>query len=291
MSIISTILGVESSGGYNLLQGNIGDINNATGNLAQGYFQIVPTTWAQYGGLATGYANPMDAPYATQLQIAQNIPVNQWGPATQSALANNGYTYSGNTTLGQLLNQYGESPTATTPADGSSPGSSPLGTSVTIDPNGASEFGGSDVVSGEYDTASGLPYDTGTAYTGDTSNLIGDLGGIGGSGTGNDQGTPNLGGGITSPQLPTGQQGQVLPGQQNTGEASIAGQAVQKGLGQAGTDVQQAAGGIAGTLTSAILSLETYTSEVFVVVAIVVVGVILIAYGLGLFKHGIPVPV
>ena len=52
MTILSTIMGVESSGGHNVTQGNIGDINNRTGDLAQGYFQITGGTWAQFGGLA-----------------------------------------------------------------------------------------------------------------------------------------------------------------------------------------------------------------------------------------------
>lgn len=157
----------------------------------------------------------------------------------------------------------------------------PLGSSVTIDPNGASEFSNDDGIGTTFD-------DTPTLTDADFSGLT-DADIMGTSATA----SPNLGigTGISGVAGAQGQTGTPLPGQQNTGEASVAGQAVQKGLGTAGTDVQQASAGITGTLTSAVLSLETYTSEAFVVIAIVAVGAILIAYGLGLFKHNIPIPV
>jgi hypothetical protein len=120
MTILSTIMGVESGGGHNLVQGNIGDINNQTGDLAKGYFQITGATWAQFGGLNTGYTQANQAPYATQLQIAQNIPVSRWGPATQSALSAAGYSTSRGQTLGQLMAANGENGTETVAADGSS---------------------------------------------------------------------------------------------------------------------------------------------------------------------------
>jgi hypothetical protein len=62
-----------------------------------------------------------------------------------------------------------------------------------------------------------------------------------------------------------------------------AGTAVQKGATTAGSDVQTAAGGIAGTLASIINSVETFTSSAFVMVALVVLGAIFIAFGLGIF--------
>lgn len=120
MSIISTILGVESGGGRNLTQGNIGDINNVTGDLAQGYFQITGGTWRDFGGGTTGYNSAIQAPYGTQLGIAQNIPVARWGPNTQAALITAGYSPKPGETLGQMLARYGEDPTATTPIDGAS---------------------------------------------------------------------------------------------------------------------------------------------------------------------------
>lgn len=118
-TILSTILGVESGGGHNVTQGNIGDVNNRTGDLAQGYFQITGGTWNQFGGTGTGYASAISAPYDTQLQVAQNIPVNRWGPNTQTALTNAGYTPLPGETLGQMLKRYNENPQATVPADAS----------------------------------------------------------------------------------------------------------------------------------------------------------------------------
>src|SRR5579862_6841700 len=136
MSILSTIMGVESGGGHNVTQGNIGDINNATGDLAQGYYQITGATWAQFGGASTGYNSAIAAPYATQLQVAQNIPVQRWGPTTIAQLGAQGYHPLPGETLGQMLTRYGQDPTATVPADGSSP----LGSGILAagDPNNSS---------------------------------------------------------------------------------------------------------------------------------------------------------
>jgi hypothetical protein len=67
---------------------------------------------------------------------------------------------------------------------------------------------------------------------------------------------------------------------------SGAGKAVQTGAGTIGSDTTTAASGLTGTLASAVNSLETYTSSTFVVVALAVMGIIFIAFGLGLFgKH------
>ena len=133
-------MGVESGGGHNVTQGNIGDINNRTGDLAQGYYQITGATWSDFGGGSTGYNSAKAAPYASQLQIAQNIPVARWGPNTQAQLAQNGYVARPGETLGAMLQRYGEDPAATVPADGSSP----VG-------------GGAILASGPADASSGLP--------------------------------------------------------------------------------------------------------------------------------------
>lgn len=62
----------RESGGRNIPQGNIGDINNKTGDLAKGYFQITDATWRQYGG--DKYAkNAMAATPEQQAEIAANI--------------------------------------------------------------------------------------------------------------------------------------------------------------------------------------------------------------------------
>jgi hypothetical protein len=105
------------SGGRNVTQGNIGDINNRTGDLAQGYYQITGGTWQQFGGDKTEYKSAIDAPYAVQVQIAQNIPVARWGPNTQAALERAGYKPLPGETLGQMLARYKEDPTSTKPED------------------------------------------------------------------------------------------------------------------------------------------------------------------------------
>jgi hypothetical protein len=114
-SILSTIMRVES-GGRNVPQ-QIDDINMRRGDPAQGYFQIIGDTWREHGGGATGHKSAIDAPYQTQLQVAQNIPVERWGPATQQALKAAGYEPKPGETLGQMLARYKEDPTATRPED------------------------------------------------------------------------------------------------------------------------------------------------------------------------------
>jgi hypothetical protein len=120
MTILSTIMGVETGGGRNITQGNIGDINNRTGDLAQGYYQITGGTWRDFGGASTGYGSAIQAPYGTQLQVAQNIPVQRWGPRTQAELGAAGYHALPGETLGSMLSRYGENPAATQPIDGAS---------------------------------------------------------------------------------------------------------------------------------------------------------------------------
>lgn len=115
-TILSTIMRGES-GGRNVTQGNIGDINNRTGDLAQGYYQITGGTWNDFGGGKTGYKSALDAPYDVQVQIAQNIPVQRWGPNTQAALKRAGYEPQPGETLGQMLVRYKEDPTGTKPED------------------------------------------------------------------------------------------------------------------------------------------------------------------------------
>jgi|SRR5215471_3132591 len=114
-SILSTIMAIES-GGRNVPQ-RIDDINMRRGTPAQGYFQITDPTWAEFGGGKTDYKSAIHAPYSTQRDIALNIPVERWGPATQSALQSAGYVPQPGETLGQMLKRYGEDPSAATPAD------------------------------------------------------------------------------------------------------------------------------------------------------------------------------
>ncbi len=121
MSIYSIIIGNES-GGRNIPQGNIGDINNLRGTPAQGYLQITDPTWNDFGGAATGYSSAIQAPFAVQAQVAGNIPVARWGPTTQAALAAAGYTPMPGETLGQMTSRYGETIPTSAPGGGSLPG-------------------------------------------------------------------------------------------------------------------------------------------------------------------------
>lgn len=135
-SILSTIMRIES-GGRNVPQ-SIDDINMRQGDPAQGYYQITGGTWGEFGGPKTGYKSAIDAPYPTQLAIAQNIPVARWGPATQAALRQAGYEPQSGETLGQMLARYGEDPNATRPEDvgGSSVGGGTAMASTTPDISG-----------------------------------------------------------------------------------------------------------------------------------------------------------
>ena len=163
-SILSTIMGVES-GGRNVTQGNIGDINNVNGTLAQGYFQITNPTWAQFGGLGTGYSSALDAPYSVQAQVAQNIPVARWGPNTQSALRAAGYFASPGQTLGQLMGQYGQSASGTLPGPaGSILGGGKTGIFSMADIGATPASGGSPVTPGS-NTGGATPASGGSAAT------------------------------------------------------------------------------------------------------------------------------
>lgn len=108
VSLLGALLQNES-GGRNILQGNIGDINNRTGDLAKGYFQITDATWRDFGGLNTGYTRAIDAPYEVQAQVAANIPLKRWGPNTIKAMQATGKPIDLSQTLGQNLAAHGES--------------------------------------------------------------------------------------------------------------------------------------------------------------------------------------
>lgn len=99
----------NETGGRNVLQGNIGDINNQTGDLAKGYFQITDATWRDFGGLDTGYSRAIDAPYDVQAKVAANIPLKRWGPTTIAAMQATGKPIDTNRTLGENLAANNES--------------------------------------------------------------------------------------------------------------------------------------------------------------------------------------
>jgi hypothetical protein len=106
----------NESGGKNVTQGEIGDINNRTGDLAKGYFQITGSTWRDFGG--SQYApDPLKATYAQQADIASRIPLGRWGPNTIKAMRATGMPINTKMTLGQNLAANGES-FGTSPAMG-----------------------------------------------------------------------------------------------------------------------------------------------------------------------------
>jgi len=271
VSILSTIFGVESGGGQNITQGNIGDINNLTGDLAQGYFQITGGTWAQFGGSGTGYSSAIQAPYSTQVNVAENIPVSRWGPATQSALQAAGYTPQPGETLGQMLTRYGENPADTVAADGSTY-------------NGAAASGGS-ITSVGAATQSDI-----AALGGDgTTNSVGAT--LGGDGTTNTLGYPALGIPGTTQSAATSGPGYQALGLSPTGvlgnasPPTLGGQQAEAGAtAGAGQAVSGGLGGIAGAITGVFTSAETFLGHAFVVVALVVLGIVFVAFGLGLFN-------
>jgi hypothetical protein len=111
----STLLGSlirNESGGRNIVQGDIGDINNRTGDLAKGYFQITTGTWRDFAhkaGVDTSqYPDALSSPYDIQAKVASVIPLGRWGPNTIKAMRATGKPINTKMTLGQNLSSNGE---------------------------------------------------------------------------------------------------------------------------------------------------------------------------------------
>jgi hypothetical protein len=64
-----------------------------------------------------------------------------------------------------------------------------------------------------------------------------------------------------------------------------AGNAAKAGATQAGSDITGASSGITGTSASIFNNFQTYASGALIVVALVLAGLIFVAFGLGMFKH------
>jgi hypothetical protein len=142
-------------------------------------------------------------------------------------------------------------------------------------------YAGSGVASGAASSGSSL---LGSSVTinpagGASTAVAGALGGT--------QGTPGLGGafGGGAPVDITD-----LPG--TTSAINTAGGDITKGSSSIQSGAQNAATGIAGTIASTVNSIETFTSNAFVVVALVAVGALFLAFGLGMFgkRAGLPIP-
>jgi hypothetical protein len=101
----------NESGGRNIPQ-SIVDINTAKGTPAQGYFQIIDPTWRRYADAAgvdlREYPSAITAPYSVQAQVANVIPLNQWGSATIAKMRAAGGRLDLNKTLGENLAANGE---------------------------------------------------------------------------------------------------------------------------------------------------------------------------------------
>lgn len=102
----------QESGGKDRTQ-ELADINTAKGTPGQGFFQIIDPTWKQYAAAAgvdvDKYPTALGAPYEVQAQVANTIPLNQWGPKTIAAMRATGAKLDLNKTLGENLAANGES--------------------------------------------------------------------------------------------------------------------------------------------------------------------------------------
>lgn len=155
----------------------------------------------------------------------------------------------------------------------SSLGSDPLGSSVTMNQTVTGSAGSvdfNDIDATDFDGSGGL---TGGANTP----------GYVGSGT-----IPNgLPGGAAAVAGTGGAPINItdLPGLDTS--VTGAGSAIQKGATTAGSDVESAAGGIAGTSAGITNAVTGFFSNALVVVALVILGLVFVAFGLGMFKHNI----
>ena len=118
----------NESGGRNITQGEIGDINNRTGDLAKGYFQITGSTWHDFGG-DRYTSDPLKATWQQQFDIARRIPLSRWGPGTIAAMRATGRPINTKMSLGENLAMNGvgsgDPPPATTAAAPAADSSAP----------------------------------------------------------------------------------------------------------------------------------------------------------------------
>ena len=122
---VDALVKQESAGGQNIVSKTDKDSQGRTlaqgGNpneISQGYFQIQNHpggTWDTYARQAgvdiNKYPTPRSAPLDVQWQVAQKIPIGQWGPATKAILRQKFGAFDPNMPFGQVAAQYG-------PADG-----------------------------------------------------------------------------------------------------------------------------------------------------------------------------
>jgi hypothetical protein len=118
---VDALVKQESGGGQNIVSKTDKDSQGRTlaqgGNpneISQGYFQIQNHpggTWQTYGRQAgidlNKYPSPRSAPLDVQWQVAQKIPIGQWGPATKAILRQKFGNFDPNMPFGQVAAQFG----------------------------------------------------------------------------------------------------------------------------------------------------------------------------------------
>ena len=118
---VDALVKQESGGGQNIVSKTDKDSRGLTlaqgGNpneISQGYFQIQNHpggTWDTYARQAgvdlNKYPTPRSAPLDVQWQVAQKIPIGQWGPATKAILRQKFGNFDPNMPFGQVAAQYG----------------------------------------------------------------------------------------------------------------------------------------------------------------------------------------
>jgi len=88
---------------------NIPNVHQGTSSgQAQGYFQITTGTWDEFGGRKYA-ANPLQATYEQQADIASRIPLRRWDESTVNLMRATGRPINPNQTLGQNLAANNES--------------------------------------------------------------------------------------------------------------------------------------------------------------------------------------
>jgi hypothetical protein len=153
---IDALVKQESGGGQNIVSKTDMDSQGRTlaqgGNpneISQGYFQIQNHpggTWDTYARQAgvdiNKYPTPRSAPLAVQWQVAQRIPIGQWGPQTKAILRQKFGQFDPNMPFGQVASKFGPAggrlaaatPSRTQPAWASGPTSAGLQLPVTSQP-------------------------------------------------------------------------------------------------------------------------------------------------------------
>jgi hypothetical protein len=106
MSLLDTLIMAESNGR------NIPNVTDSGPGPGGGYFQIKDNTWSIYARRAgidlAKFPDAMSAPYAIQKQVADVIPIGQWGPRTKRLVRAAGYNIDEKKTLAENIAAVGE---------------------------------------------------------------------------------------------------------------------------------------------------------------------------------------